>query len=79
VSRDKIVNSSAPVRLFWFARESWRSLGCDQPKVAADEVYDTRDEAESFAAEMRAAMATIGRRERFTVHELVEEGTTDGG
>jgi hypothetical protein len=50
-----------------------------QPKVAADEVYDTRDEAESFAAEMRAAMATIGRRERFTVHELVEEGTTDGG
>jgi hypothetical protein len=49
-----------------------------QPKVAADEVYDTRDEAESFAAEMRAAMATIGRRERFTVHELDEEGTTDG-
>lgn len=43
-----------------------------QPSIGVDEVYDSREEAELMAEELRKAMAKVGRGERYTVHELLD-------
>lgn len=43
-----------------------------RPSVASDEVYDDREDAENMAELLRLAMAKVGRGERYTVHELLD-------
>jgi len=50
-----------------------RNQASHQPRLAVDEVYDTRKEAEEFAQDLRSELATSGRRERYSVHELTDE------
>jgi len=43
-----------------------------QPRVAVDDVFYDEQEAVALAADLTREAARVGRRERYTVHELDE-------
>lgn len=53
----------------WYVVIEWNQAG-GRPKLASDELYDDLQETSDEATRLTEEIAKVGRRERYTVHEV---------